>query len=242
VFEEHANLETLFTAPYTLMNGELAEFYGVSGPTGVEFVRVDLDPSKFAGFLTHAGLLALLAKPDRSSPIHRGKFVRETLLCQMLPAPPPNIPEPPSVDETQTTREQFSQHSSDPSCQSCHQQMDPIGFGFEHFDGIGRYRETEWGQAIDASGELSATDVDGPFDGVVELAARLASSEQVEDCMVEQWFRFGYGRGPTEDDACSVAMIQADFAAADHDIQALIIALTQTPAFRTRHRVDPETP
>ncbi len=242
VFEQDANLETLFTAPYTLMNAELAEFYGVTGPTGVEFVRVDLDPSKFAGFLTHAGLLALLAKPDRSSPIHRGKFVRETLFCQPPPPPPASIPEPPSVDESQTTREQFSQHSKDPSCQGCHQLMDPIGFGFEHFDGIGRYRETEWGQAIDASGELTVTDVDGPFDGVVDLAARLASSEQVKDCVAEQWFRFGYGRGPTEEDSCSVDMIQTAFAAADYDIKELIIALTQTPAFRTRHAVYPETP
>lgn len=242
VFEQDANLETLLTAPYTLMNAELADFYGVSGPTGLEFVRVDLDPGRYAGFLTHAGLLALLAKPDRSSPIHRGKFVREFLLCQVPPPPPDVVPEAPSVDESQTTREQFGQHSKDPLCQGCHQMMDPIGFGFEHFDGVGRYRETEWDLPIDVSGELLATDVDGPYDGVVELAAKLASSDQVKACVATQWFRFGYGRAETAADACSMAGIQSAFAAADYDIKELIVALTLTDAFRYRHAVATETP
>ncbi len=242
VFEQDANIDTLLTAPYTMMNAELAEFYGVSGPTGLEFERVERDPALYAGFLTHAGLLALLAKPDRSSPIHRGKFVREFLLCQVPPPPPDVVPEAPSVDESQTTREQFSQHSKDPLCQGCHQMMDPIGFGFEHFDGIGRYREQEWGLEIDARGELLATDVDGPYDGVAALAAKLAASDQVKTCVATQWFRFGYGRTETEADACSMSDIQTAFAAADYDIKELIVALTLTDAFRLRHAVSPETP
>jgi hypothetical protein len=242
VFEQDANVTTLFTAPYTMMNAELADFYGVSGPAGIEFERVDLDPTRYAGFLTHAGLLALLAKPDRSSPIHRGKFVRETLLCQVPPPPPDIVPEAPSVDESQTTRDQFTQHSEDPACKGCHTLMDPLGFGFEHFDGIGRYRETEWGLEIDARGELIETDVDGPYNGVVELASRLASSDQVKACVATQWFRFAYGRSETSDDDCSMQDIQAAFAAADYDIKELIVALTLTDAFRYRHAVASETP
>ncbi|WP_308726534.1 DUF1592 domain-containing protein [Enhygromyxa salina] len=241
VFEEDASVETLFTADYTMMNQALAEFYGVEGPSGSEFVRVNRDPSKFAGFLTHAGLLALYSKPDRSSPIHRGKFVRETLLCQAPPPPPDIVPEPPSVDESQTTREQFAQHSADPLCEGCHRLMDPIGLGFEHFDGIGRYRETEWGLEIDASGELVETlDINGPYDGVVELATLLGRSEQVKNCVATQWFRFGYGRVETEDDACSIDEINEAFAAADYDIKELIISLTQTDAFRYRRAVSAE--
>jgi hypothetical protein len=240
VFEQNANVETLFTAPYTMMNAELADFYGVTGPEGLEFVRVDRDPAKYAGFLTHAGLLALLAKPDRSSPIHRGLFVRETLLCQVPPPPPDIVPEAPTVDESQTTRNQFLQHSEDGLCRGCHQLMDPIGFGFEHFDGMGRYRENEWGLEIDASGELFSTDVDGPYDGVVELAGRLGSSEQVKNCVATQWFRFGYGRAETEADACAMDEVRAAFAAANYDIKELIVALTQTDAFRYRHAVQPQ--
>ncbi len=237
VFEEDASVDVLFTASYSMMNKELAEFYGVTGPTGDEFERVELDPSKHAGFLTQAGLLALHAKPDRSSPIHRGKFVRETLLCQAPPPPPDVVPEAPTVDPNQTTRDQFTQHSQDPLCEGCHRLMDPIGFGFEHFDGIGRYRENEWGLPIDASGELVNTDVDGPFNGVVELAQRLGSSQQVRDCVATQWFRFGYGRVETEADTCSMDEIRGAFAAADYDIKELIIALTQTDAFRYRPAV-----
>ena len=150
--------------------------------------------------------------------------------------------EPPNVDESQTTREQFSQHSEDPVCAGCHQLMDPIGFGFEHFDGLGRYRETEWGLEIDARGALTATDVDAEFDGAVELAHLLASSEQVKACVVSSWFRFGYGRFETEEDTCSVDTLSVAFAEADYDIKELIVALTQTHAFRYRHAVQKETP
>lgn len=245
VFEEDANLEFLFTAPYTMMNAELADFYGIDGsdgPMGIEFTRVELDPSKYAGFMTQPGLMALFAKPDRSSPIHRGKFVRETILCQIPPPPPDNVPEPPSVDESQTTREQFAEHSKNPVCAGCHTLMDPIGFGFEHFDGIGRYRETEWGLEVDAAGELHGTDVDGTFNGAVELAKLLASSDQVKACVASQWFRFGYGRFETEEDDCSVDEIRAAFAASNYDIKELIIALTLTDAFRYRHALEEESP
>lgn len=234
IFERNANVEELFTASYSFMNKELADFYGVSGPTGETFERVELDPQKYAGFLTHAGLLALHAKPDRSSPIHRGKFVREVLLCQVPPPPPDVVPEAPNVDESQTTREQFAQHAQDRLCAGCHRLMDPIGFGFEHFDGIGRYRDSEWGLPIDASGELLETDVDGPYDGVVELAQRLASSEQVKHCIVSQWFRFGYGRVETAADTCSIDLLRQTFAAANYDVKELIVALTMTDAFRYR--------
>jgi hypothetical protein len=242
VFEEDANVDMLFTAPYTMMNEELADFYGIEGPTGVGFTRVDLDPSKYAGFMTQPGLMALLAKPDRSSPIHRGKFVRETILCQIPPPPPDNVPEPPSVDETQTTREQFAEHSENPSCAGCHALMDPIGFGFEHFDGLGRYRDNEWGLEIDAAGELLGTDVDGSFNGAIELAQLLASSDQVKACVASQWFRFGYGRFETEEDECSVDEIHTAFAASNYDIKELIVALTLTDAFRYRHAVQENSP
>lgn len=239
IFEENASVQTLFTASYSMMNQELAEFYGVSGPTGEAFVRVELDPNRYAGFLTQAGLLALHAMPDRSSPIHRGLFVRETLLCQSPPPPPDIVPEAPNVDESQTTRQQFAQHSADALCSGCHRLMDPLGFGFEHFDGIGRYREKEWGLPVDVNGELINTDVDGPYNGVVELAQALAGSEQVKNCVATQWFRFGYGRVETEADTCSMDEIREAFAAADYDIKELIIALTKTDAFRYRPAVRP---
>ncbi|MCA9702044.1 MAG: DUF1592 domain-containing protein, partial [Myxococcales bacterium] len=237
VFEDDATLSDLFTAPYTMMNKELADFYGVTGPTGSEFERFDLDPTRYSGFMTQPGLLAYYAKPDRSSPIHRGKHTREHLLCQEPPPPPDNVPPAPNVDESKTTKEQFAQHSEDPVCYGCHALMDPIGFGYEHFDGLGRYRELEWGLPVDAEGVLTGTDVDGAFNGVNELAAKLAASEQVKSCVVSQWFRFGYGRFETDLDDCTVGQLEDAFAAANYDIKELIVALTQTEAFRYRHAV-----
>jgi hypothetical protein len=146
------------------------------------------------------------------------------------------------VDENQTTREQFAEHAENPACAGCHALMDPIGFGFEHYDGIGRYRETEWGLKVDAAGELLGTDIDGTFNGAIELAQLLASSEQVKACVASQWFRFGYGRFETEEDACSVDEIHTAFAASNYDIKELIVALTLTDAFRYRHAVQEDSP
>ncbi|WP_437992626.1 DUF1592 domain-containing protein [Sorangium sp. So ce145] len=239
IFEEDASVSTLFTASYSVMNRELAELYGVEGgPKGEAFERVELDPSQRAGFLTHAGLLSLYAKPNRSSPVHRGRFVRQSLLCQIPPPPPDVVPEPPMVDRTKTTREQFSQHVSDPGCRSCHALLDPIGFGFEHYDALGRWRDAENGIPVDASGELTQTDIDGPFDGAVELARRLAESEQVRACVVKQWFRFGYGRAEQREDACSLSQATEAFEASRYNIRALLVALTQTDAFRYRREIN----
>ncbi|MCA9581423.1 MAG: DUF1592 domain-containing protein [Myxococcales bacterium] len=238
IFEADASVETIFTAPYTLMNKQLAEFYDMAGPEGDEFEVVELDPTIYSGVLTQAGLLALHAKPDRSSPIHRGIFVREALLCQTPPSPPDNVPPPPEVDRMKTTREQFAMHTESTTCNSCHRLFDPIGLGFEHFDGMGRYREDEWGFPIDARGEIVETkDANGPYEGVIELGQKLSESEQVRECVSTQWFRFSYGRAETEEDACSIATIQQQFAAANYDIKELLVALTKTPAFRYRHGV-----
>lgn len=115
--------------------------------------------------------------------------------------------------------------------------LDPIGFGFEHYDALGRWRDRENGIPIDASGELTQTDVDGPFDGAVELAHRLAASEQVRACVVKQWFRFGHGRAEQSADRCSLAQATEAFEASNYNIKALLVALTQTDAFRYRRMI-----
>ncbi|WAS93664.1 DUF1592 domain-containing protein [Nannocystis punicea] len=237
IFDADASLDTLFTAPFTMVNKQLAEFYGLPAPSADadEFVKVELDPKRYSGFLTQAGLLALYAKPNRSSPVHRGKFVRERLLCQVPPPPPDVVPEPPEVDITKTTREQLEQHKVDPQCSGCHQLLDPVGLGFEHFDALGRWRDRENGLEIDASGEvLGVADIVGPFEGASELGALLADSQQVRDCVTTQWFRFAHGRAETDADDESLAQVREAFASSGYRIQELLTALTQTAAFRYR--------
>lgn len=240
VFDGEGDVSTMFSAPYSMMNADLASFYGLSEgiPSGDAFEKVELNPEQRAGFLTHASLLAYHAKPDQSSPVHRGKFVREKLLCQTLPPPPSDIVvKPPEVKPGATTRERFIEHFQNQACIGCHQLMDPIGFGFEHYDGVGIWRDTDQDLPVDARGKLiKTTDINGEFDGAVELAHKLAESEEVRQCVATQWFRFGYGRAEGEQDACTMSDLQAVFAASGGNVKELLVALTQTESFLYRHQ------
>ena len=227
---------TLLTAPFSMMNARLAAHYGVKGPTGDAFVKVDLDPTQRAGYLSQAGFLAGHALPNQTDPVRRGKFVREQLFCTIPPPPPDNVEvRPPDLDPNLTTRERFSQHTTDLLCAVCHKLMDPIGLGFENFDAIGRWRATENGKPVDASGEVLLTeDADGPFVGAVALGQRLAGSAQVKACVSKQWFRFGYGRSETPEDLCSLETLKATYLAVGGNTRDLVVALTQTDAFMYR--------
>jgi hypothetical protein len=184
--------------------------------------------------------LSVLGLPDRSAPVRRGKFVRERLLCQPVAPPPQNVViTPPRITPGQTTRDAFSEHDKVEPCKSCHTLMDPIGFGFENYDGMGKWRTTDQGKPVDASGSLTGSDADGAFVGAPELARKLAASREVADCAATEWFRYAFGRGDTPDDACSLQAAKAAFASANFDIRELLVALTQTDAFRYRQKVTP---
>jgi hypothetical protein len=185
--------------------------------------------------------MATLAKADQTDPVHRGKFVRERLLCQSVPPPPPdaNII-PPVISPDATTRERFTQHQEDPTCASCHVLMDPIGLGFEHYDAIGQWRDEENGLPIDATGEILGSDVEGAFDGALELATKLAASREVMDCFVETWLRFGLGRSLISDDEGTVAAISEDFASSGFVMDQLLTAVTKSRAFRYQLVPDPQ--
>jgi Protein of unknown function (DUF1592)/Protein of unknown function (DUF1588)/Protein of unknown function (DUF1595)/Protein of unknown function (DUF1585) len=237
VFDLGGTVQDMLTANWTMMNGAVAASYGLtSGPKGDAFEVVPLDPARRAGFLTQASVLASYAEPNQTSPVARGLFVREQLLCQMLPPPPASMPiVPPVVNPKATTRQMFVEHAANPLCNQCHQLMDPIGFGFEHYDADGVWRDTDHGLPVDATGQIiNSTDVDGPFNGVIDLAIRLGASEEVRDCVATQWFRYGYGRSETAEDACAVGQIQRAFKAAGYSVEELLVALTQTDAFRYR--------
>lgn len=224
VFDGAGSLSALLSAPYTFTNPALAAFYG--------------DPSQRVGLLTQGSVLSTYAKPDESSPIHRGKFVRVRLFCTPPPSPPPNIPPLPAADSGGTTREQFAEHSANPACASCHQLMDPIGFGFENFDGIGRYRTMEQGAPVDASGDLEFTDdSNGTFVGVPELAQRLAKSGDVQRCFALELFRYGEGRTESTDDACALKELDDAFAASGGDVQNLFVTLTKSDSFLYRKAI-----
>lgn len=166
-----------------------------------------LPATRKAGFLAQGAALANYAHQDQSSPMLRGVFVRKRLLCEELPPPPDNVHNTPSdPSPTATTRERLAKHATAPECSGCHQAIDPIGRGFENFDGIGAYRTMESGKAIDASGEIVGVP-NGKFTGVPELAAKLASLDQTRACLARQWLRFACGRGEGADDAALLAEV-----------------------------------
>jgi Protein of unknown function (DUF1588)/Protein of unknown function (DUF1592)/Protein of unknown function (DUF1585) len=234
VFWGDGKLDTLMTAPYSYLNAELATFYGVTPPAGEGFQKVMLDPTQRAGIVTSPAILASNAKPNQTSPVLRGKFVREQLLCQQLPSPPANLViVVPQVTPGVTTRQRFAMHESQSSCAACHKLMDGMGLGFEQYDPLGRWRTTDQGLPVDASGTIIATDdINGDFVGGVALAQKLASSTEARGCFVREWFRFANGRSEIPADQCTLQSLDAQFDAEGHDMRQLLTHLATSDAFR----------
>jgi hypothetical protein len=202
-----AALSDLLVADHSYQTAELADWYGHAEPSGTPddlgFYRVGVN----SGLLTHGSLLATHSLPDSSSPVHRGVVVRERLFCQELPPPPSNADvSAPAVDPETSTRDRYEQHTSDPSCSGCHDLIDPLGFGFEAFDGVGRWRDNDNGHAIDDSGAITATSAsDGPYVGLFELSQMLAESEDVSLCATEMWLSWSTGQSDQDCAAQSLA-------------------------------------
>jgi hypothetical protein len=226
-------LDTLFTSASSFIDAPLAELYGVTLPSGHDAAQpFQLNATERAGILTQAGVLAVHSHADQGSPVRRGKMVRENLLCQPLAPPPPDADTtPPEPDPNASTRDRFEQHRADPKCAGCHSLIDPLGFGFENYDGIGTFRSMEAGKPIDASGQLAGTDIDGAFVGAAELSRKLAASPQVRACLAQHWFNYALGRTKSDADACSMDAMARAFAATNN-IRDLLQALVTTDAFR----------
>jgi len=147
------------------------------------------------------------------------------------------VAEPPPLDPNQTDRQRYSAHSQDQACSSCHRLIDPIGFGFARFDGIGRFRDDP---NADDSGEIIEGAGGTPFTGTRGLAAELSMRPEVSDCFARQWLRFAYGTSLQGDLSCSLDAVRTAFSG-DGTIESLVVALTQTPHFvaRTGEPTDP---
>jgi Protein of unknown function (DUF1588)./Protein of unknown function (DUF1585). len=168
----------VWTAPYTFVNGRLARHYDLPGIGGKDFRRVTrLDPNR-AGLLGQASVLTLLSMPTRTSPTLRAKYVMNRFFGVDIPEPPANIPplaEPPGIKAV-TMRGRMTAHRTNPRCASCHAMFDPLGFALENFDATGRWRATDGGLPIDASGTFT----DGTrFNGPTELREGLLKRRDV---------------------------------------------------------------
>ena len=188
-------LTELLTARYSFVNGRLAALYGLSNVRGDEFRKVALKGNTRAGVLGHASVLTLTSDPNRTSPVKRGKYVLDNILGIPPPPPPPNVPELEEAGEIKgTVREQMAKHSTNAVCASCHKKMDPIGFAFENFDAIGRYRTEDNGAPVDAGGQLDSGE---SFKNAAELRAIFATkkSDLFIRCVTEKMLTYALGRG-----------------------------------------------
>ncbi len=234
VFDRRASALELFTTRSTVVNADLARLYGLDAASLARdaWQEVELPASGLrAGLLGTAAFLALNANQKEGSPTHRGKFIRELLLCEDIPPPPPDVStviEDPPPGVVLTKREKLAAHREQPVCAGCHQMMDPMGLTLENFDAIGAYRETEQGLPIDATGDLDGI----AFDGPVELGALLAADPRTSECLVENLYKYATGRANSSGDAAVIAELAERFAQSGHDLQSLMIDLVSSDGFR----------
>jgi len=220
----------------TFVDARLGQLYelGSAAPTGSSFARVTL-PAERVGLLAQGSFLAARARPNSSSPTQRGLFVRTHLLCEEIMPPPPGInfsQVEPAEGRPATTRERLEEFHKRPECNTCHAQMDPIGFGLEHFDAIGAWRDTEGGVAIEATGWIREDDPATRFDGLPELASMLHDDPQVERCVLMQLDRWWRGRGEETADEATLGAAQRELDAGGRRFKALLIAIAASDATR----------
>jgi hypothetical protein len=226
----------MLDSPMTFVNDRLARHYGLPIPgTGNDLVQVATGTSARGGILTQASILTVTSNTRRTSPVRRGKWVFENLLCGHVNPPPPNVPPLPEdmgQMPTGSVRDRLEEHRKNPVCASCHKLMDPIGFGLENFDAIGAFRTRDSGFPIDATGTLP----DGrAFDGAKQMAQLIKSSPQFERCMIRAFYTYALGRLVDDSaDACLVDGVDAQFIEADHKMSWLVTAIAQSPGFVSR--------
>jgi hypothetical protein len=234
---ENRPLGELLTADYTFVNARLARHYGLSDVYGSHFRRVALSDDRRAGLLGHASILTVTSFPNRTSPVVRGKWLLENMLGMPPPAPPPDVPELPENEQGEaprTIRERLEQHRRNPVCASCHATMDPLGFALEPFDAIGRWRTTEDGQPVDASGALiDGTQIDGPG-GLRDML--VGRQDEFIRTVTEKLLTYAIGRGVEYYDMPAVRQIQRDAAATDYRWESIILGITKSTPFRMRAR------
>ncbi len=254
---EDRDFTEFFSANWTFLGPELARIYDLPAPAE-PWARVDLTAkNQRAGILGQPLFLSITSKPVDTSPTERGIFIREHFLCQQVPPPPPglNATLPTVTDEKPaSTRQRLSQHLNNPVCAGCHTLVDPIGYGLEHFDAIGKYRDaekvviyptfdemktkrktkpTEYELAIEANGFLRGV-AGSDFASPRELGLILAAEPACQRCIVKQLFRYANGRAETAEDAPVIDAALDRFRRSRFRFRELIMAIATSETFRSK--------
>ncbi len=238
--EEEANLDRLFLDTDAYVNASLAQLYGVPGPADDDtWEWVQLPEAERAGVLTRAAFLSVQASQRVQSPVYRGVYVLEEVLCGHLGEPPPNANDTPveggddPIDGPMTVRQSVEARTMEGDCAVCHALINPTGYLFEHYDAIGRWQEDEVhsGLEIDASGELTIGDVAGPMDDAVGLSKALAQSSDARECFAERWVSQALDTELDALDECTREEVVDAFTQTG-DVRALVASIVRSAAFR----------
>ena len=237
---EDRPIEELLRADYTFLNEQLARHYGMDDLYGSHFRRVTWNDDRRHGLLGHASLLTVTSYANRTSVVLRGKWVLETLLGAPPPAPPPNVPPLKENDRSAPTslRERMEQHRTSPVCASCHARMDPLGFAMEHFDAIGKWRETDGGAAINSTITWKGDTVDSPR---AFREALLASGDEFISTVTERLMTYALGRGVDYYDAPTLRRIVRDLERNDYRWSALVLGIVTSEPFQMRRAAEDAT-
>ncbi len=229
----NASMDELLLTDFAFLNDRLAEHYGLPFDLGTQLERVDLDANdpRF-GLLTLGSLLTVTSTPIRTSPVKRGVWILEQLLCSEPPPPPPGVEGLPEGDMSSgSLRDRLELHRADPTCASCHNLMDPLGLGLEHYDAIGSFRAEDDGFPVDASGQL----IDGQtFNNAREMAALIQEDERFDHCIVEKLFTYALGRPIASSEQPFVEAIAEQFAQSGSELPELIRLIVTSEPFRSR--------
>ena len=245
IVREDRSVLDLLDADYTFVNDRLARHYGMPHVQGSHFRRVAVTGHR-GGLLGQGSILTITSHPVRTSPVFRGKWILTNILGTPPPDPPPNVPALPDragayADRTPSMRERMAAHRDNPACASCHAMIDPLGFGLERFDPVGRLRDVdEQHQPIDASGVLP----DGtPFNDVAELrTALLARPDRFVGTLTEKLLTYALGRGLEYYDMPAVRAIVREAAEKDYRVSAVILGIVESLPFRERRTAAAEAP
>jgi len=228
--DRDGDLRELFIGRTSFLNDVLGDLYGVSIDTG-DHAPTSL-PQERSGLLTTPAVIAAISPTDRTSPTHRGVFILEDILCTEVPPPPPSvddvIPEDDTAGEPKTLRERLAKHREDPACAACHDLFDPMGFSFESFDAIGRFRtEDVNGAPVDDTASFDGED----FRGVAPLAEKVAEDPRMTQCLTHRLYAFVAGHHPEDGEEAVVESI-TDALRGHHRFRTLVLDIVTSDAFR----------
>jgi mono/diheme cytochrome c family protein len=235
VLNQNLPVTDFLDGKYTYLNARLAKHYGIPNITGDDLRLVNLAGTQRGGVLSQASILSITSNPTRTSPVKRGKWVLENILGTPPPPPPPDVGDLGDDGQILTSanlRERLEQHRKKPDCFSCHSRMDPIGFGMENYDAVGRWRTEDQNNKIDSSGVLP----DGrKFTGPDQLKKiLLQNKDQFTRTLADRLLTYATGRGMEPKDQCHLDEIVLTAKNTNYRFASMIIAITQSDPFRKR--------